>query len=384
MMLMRPRASIVAGRMRRRLLIALGIVSVVFGVAAPSALAGPGFINSIWGPIKFAPGEAGCPGPLRCSAIPVYKELGVEMFQYQLQWNQIAPTPPANPRDPNDPAYQWQPEFQFLVDEAAANGIAVSFLIKGSPPWANGGQSRNHAPSPGAFADFAYAASRRYPSVHHWQIWGEPTRANNWLPQKRKGARKYARMLDAAYGALNQADPANIVIGGMTFFGGFTRPATWIRFLRLPNGKPPHMDWYGHNPFERRLPNIRKKPIGSYRGLSDVDTLWREVKRAYQRRTRSGRLRFVYKRGRPKKLWLSEWSVQTDHDSYVFDYHVSRSRQVTYLNRAFALARRAPYVQGMGWYQLIDYPPAPRNPTWGLMEYDGDRKPVFNAYKALP
>jgi hypothetical protein len=373
---------------RRRLLTALAGLCAGFAIAAPSALAGPGFVNSLWGPIKFAPGSGGCPSPgPRCSAIPTYKELGAEMIQYQVQWNAIAPpTRPANPRDPA--SYAWPSEFQFLVDEAAANGMRVSFLIKGSPPWANGGQSWNHAPNPGDFADFAYAAARRYPSVDHWQIWGEPTRANNFLPQKRRGARTYARILDAAYGALKQAGPENVVIGGMTFHGGLTRPPAWIRYMRLPNGKPPRMNWYGHNPFERRFPNIRKRPIGSFRGLSDIDTLWREVKRAYQRRIRrgprKGQLRFVRKRGRPRKLWLSEWSIQTDHGSYVFDYYVSRSRQVAYLNRAFALARRAPYVKGMGWYQLIDYPPAPNNPTWGLMTYSGERKPAFNAYKALP
>jgi hypothetical protein len=133
------------------------------------------------------------------------------------------------------------------------------------------------------------------------------------------------------------------------------------------------MDWYGHNPFERRFPRIKDRPIGSFRGLNDVDTLWREVKRHY---------RGVAKR--PRKLWLSEWSIQTDHGSYVFPYYVSRREQVKRLRAAFALARKLPYVKGMGWYQLIDYPPGPNNPTWGLMEYDGSRKPVFGAFKRLP
>jgi len=359
--------------MRRRLLIALGTVCVLFALAAPNAIAGPGFIKSIWGPIKFAPGEAGCPpGGLRCSAMPVYDQLGVEMIQYQMQWDQLAPpTKPANPRSPS--AYAWPSEFQFLVSQAAARGIQVSFLIKGSPPWANGGQSWNHAPNPGDYADFAYAAARKYPSVDHWQIWGEPTRQNNFLPQKRKGARKYARILNAAYGALKEAGRENVVIGGMTFHGGFTRPPDWIRWMRLPNGKPPRMDWYGHNPFERRFPNLRKRPIKNFRGLSDIDTLWREIKRHW-RGTRKG----------PRKLWLSEWSIQTDHGSYVFDYYVSRTRQSRYFKKAFSIARRVRYVKGMGWYQLIDYPPGPRNPTWGLMTYSGDRKPVFAAYRALP
>jgi hypothetical protein len=78
----------------RRLFVTLCAFGALMAASVSSAEAGPGFINSLWGPIKFAPGQAGCPGPARCSAIPVYNELGVEMFQYQLQWNELAPTRP--------------------------------------------------------------------------------------------------------------------------------------------------------------------------------------------------------------------------------------------------------------------------------------------------
>ena len=134
------------------------------------------------------------------------------------------------------------------------------------------------APSPTAYADFVYAAAKKFPSVHIWQVWGEPTRENNFMPQGATGAGLYARMLDDAYYALKSISASNIVIGGSTFFGGFTRAPLWIKYLRLPNGRPPHMDWYGHNPFERRFPKIKAKPIKLFRGLSDLDTLWKEVK----------------------------------------------------------------------------------------------------------
>jgi hypothetical protein len=311
---------------------------------------------------------------------------------------------PANPRNPDDPAYRWSSEYDFAVAQAAARGMKVAFLVKGSPPWANGGKPWNFAPSPTAYADFVYAAAKKFPSVHIWQVWGEPTRENNFMPQGATGAGIYAQLLDNSYFVLKSLSASNIVIGGSTFFGGFTRAPLWIKYLRLPNGRPPHMDWYGHNPFEKRFPNIKAKPIKLFRGLSDLDTLWKEVKTHYQRKVRIKKRKecrnkrfakrhqkrcfkrkWIYKTGHPTKLWLSEWSIQTDHSSYVFPYFVSRSDQVRYLNAAFALARRLPYVQGMGWYQLIDYPPtAANNPTWGLMEYDGDRKPVFGAYKSLP
>ena len=360
----------------RRLSLPLGCVLaclLVAAGAAPQRADARKFLNSMWGPIKFAQGSAGCNGPKRCSAFGVYRRLGVEVFQYQMQWSQIAPTRPAHPRNPRDPAYRWPNEFRFAVRAARRRHMRVMFLIKGSPSWANGGRSANWAPKPRAFASFATAAARKYRRVNHWEIWGEPTRANNWRPQRRKGARKYARLLKAAYIALNKVRRRNVVVGGMTFFGGYTRPPDWIRFLRLPSGRPPPMDWWGHNPFEARFPNIRKRPIKDFRGLSDIDTLWREIRRHY---------RGVRKR--PRKLWLSEYTVQSDHGSYVFPYYVSRRKQAKRLRAAYRLARRQRYVKGMGWYQLIDYPPAPSNPTWGLMTYSGERKPAFYAYKRLP
>ena len=54
-------------------------------------------------------------------------------------------------------------------------------------------------------AAFMQAASRRYPSIHYWMIWGEVTRSGNFNPMPPNspvGPQRYAALLDAAYGAL--------------------------------------------------------------------------------------------------------------------------------------------------------------------------------------
>ena len=91
-------------------------------------------------------------------------------------------TRPANPRNPADPAYRWPSGVDFIVNQAAANGIGLAALIQFSPPWANGGQSKFWAPDNRAFADFAFAASRRYPSIRRWIVWGEPMFGLNFQP----------------------------------------------------------------------------------------------------------------------------------------------------------------------------------------------------------
>ena len=51
-----------------------------------------------------------------------------------------------------------------------------------APGWANGGRSPIWAPkNPKDFADFLFAASKRYPTIRRWMIWGEPS-AGRKLP----------------------------------------------------------------------------------------------------------------------------------------------------------------------------------------------------------
>ena len=132
---------------------------------------------------------------------------------------------------------------------------------------------------------FLTAAARRYPAVRHWIIWGEPTKTQNFQPLRTdrdrrltgrglRGPRIYARMLDRAYGALKAVSPANLVIGGNTFTVGTVTPRRWIQALRLPGGRPPRMDLYGHNPFSARRPVLSQRPLGrGYADFGDLDTL---------------------------------------------------------------------------------------------------------------
>lgn len=360
----------------RRSLSALLCALVAVTVSAPPA--GAAALKAIWGPTELAAGNAACPpGGQRCSAFPLYERLGVEVFQYQVHWDEVAPTRPERPGDPDDPAYDWG-SLDRIAAEALEHGIRLALLVQRTPAWANGGRPPIWAPrDPADFADFLYAASRRLPSVRTWMIWGEPARAENFRPMpvnRPQGPRAYARLLDAAYGALKAADRRNLVVGGMTLNGGSVMPTLFARYLKLPNGRPPRMDLWGHNPFDGRFPDLADDPIGRFRGLNDIDTLHREI-RAYYRQGR-----------RPvPRLWLSEWTVISDKPSRIFlGFHVSAREQARWLRAAFAIARRTPYVAGLGWFTLLDEPPAPGSANWGLMRADGTPKPAYGAYRDLP
>ena len=376
-----------------RLIVLLGLAATIVLASAPASQAAE---KSIWGPSTFPVGDVNCPtGPDPCSAVPIYKQVGADNYQFQIPWDTVALSRPANPRDPNDPAYHWPTFADYDVQQAAQYGISLAVLVQGTPPWANGGRSRAWAPTnPQDYADFMFAISKRYPSIHRWMIWGEPSYGINFQPMpahSRVGPRTYAKLLDLAYTTLKQASPGNIVIGGMTLNGaGAVWAPDFIKFLRVGKGKkarPPRMDLWGHNPFEGRFPNIKKKPIGKFRGLNDVDTLYREIQAAYGVKTKGkGKKAQVSKKLKVPRLWLSEWTVLSEASPNLFGgFHVTPQQQAAYITAGYKLVNKLKYVAGLGWYRLEDEADnGHTGAAWGLLTANGARKPSFDAYAAAP
>ncbi len=355
----------------RKTSIILGVVCLLLACALPPT-ASARSVKAIWGPVEMPDGSP---------AFRIYRDLGARVFQVQLEWLDAAPSRPANPTNPDDPAYTWPKQVDAAVRAGRRYGIKVAIMVKGSPRWSNGGRGPQWAPNNSDYARFLTAASRRYPSVNLWMVWGETNRAAVFRPLPANspvGPRRYATLLNAAYRALKRDSRRNIVIGGMTFSFGPVKPRDFVRWMRLANGKRPPLDWYGHNPFSPRFPDLR---LRGYRGspgardMSDIDTFASEVRRAYRRTSRAFR-------HRGPRLWLSEYTISSDRANYAFDFFVSRTQQARFLSAAYRIARQEPYIAGLGWIGLLDDPvTVPRGLTDGLMTYEGQRKPAYFAYK---
>jgi hypothetical protein len=299
------------------------------------------------------------------------------VLELDLDWATTAPTQPADPINPADPAYKWPTELGYAITQAHRYGIALCLLVQRTPAWANGGRDQTWTPSnPNSYGDFLTAASRRYPSIRDWMIWGEPNRDqvsdyNPMPPNSPVGPRSYALLLNSAYHALKSVSRSNIVIGGDTWSFGVVEPADFIKWMRLPNGTPPPLDYYGHNPFSRRFPALGETPY--YPGGRDInDTLALE-----------SQLEGTYHRSVP--LWLSEFTVSSDHNNVAFDFHVSRAAQARWVTAAFKLVDAYDFVAGLGWFNLLDDPPSnPEHLTQGLMTWNAQPKPAFYAYQHAP
>lgn len=356
--------------MRRHVLAVLVVLLVCPG---PADAAENTRKKAIWGPLEFD-GQ---------SQMPVYDKLGVGILQLTVSWRDVAVTRPAAPNDPADPAYRWPAEVDRALELAEPYGIELSILLIGTPAWANGGRDRRWAPDdPADFAAFAAAASRRWPQVRHWMIWGEPTKPSNWQPlvadrgrplrgRGLAAPRRYARLLDRSYAALKRVSRRNLVIGGNTYTVGAVAPLRWLAAMRLPNGRAPRMDLYGHNPFSLRRPRLADPPLG--RGLADfndLDTLGRALDRHITR----GRRRL--------RIFISEYTLPTGHANVEFNFWMSERTQARWLALAMREVRRSRRIYTLGYLGLYDDPRRPdgRQVERGLLRRDGSRKPAFAAF----
>jgi hypothetical protein len=376
-------------RSRRACLLTASLL-ILAAVALPAgATAKPSRKKAIWGPVQVD-GR---------SQFPIYHDLGVGIYQYALAWDGIAPQRPADARDPADPAYAWPAEADLAVSEAERYGMKTMLMLIGTPAWANEAGARDASPHqgrrtippdrPGDYADFAEAVARRYPGVHLWMAWGEPIRNPNFRihrrspektrlgapfgPRQRADARAYAELLDVMYGRLKRVSARNKIIGGNTTTTGDLDPFNWIRNLKLPNGKPPRMDMYGHNPFSTRKPDLAKRQIAQGAAdFCDLDILARWLDRYLARDGRNRRL----------PIFISEYNAPTDKAGFEFNYHVSRAVQARWLRAALRIARGWSRIYTLGWYSLrdVERSDGQRSRT-GLIDLSGARKPAYYTFK---
>lgn len=337
--------------------------------------------KGIWGTLRFPGGK---------SAFPTYRQLGAGIFSVAVDWSAVATRRPSDPGNPGDPAYRWPPDLALKVAGAHANGMNVTIEITKAPGWANGGHSSNWAPrDPRDFANFASATARKYPGVRNWIVWGEPSRRANFMPydpapwsakilsaKQSQGPRRYARIVDATYVALKRINGNNHVIGGSTFSAGDIRPEAWIRNMRLPNGKPPRMDFYSHNPFTRREPDLTDPPFGNgYMDFSDLKRLSAVVNRFLAR-----------PRGKRQiKLYLAEWCISTNRGDWEFFFHVTPETQARWIRSAFRIVNsRNSFIQALVWIHLFDADRkgSAKATRSGLIFKNGARKPGFAAFAA--
>jgi hypothetical protein len=327
--------------MLRRLL-PLTLLALLLAVPA-SAHAAVSAKKGIWGPAEI---DAE-------SQFPLYRQLGAGIYMTKLEWDKVAQFQPDRATDPLDTGYDWPDELDTVLDEAKRNKIKVALTVTGTPEWANGGKQPHVPPRRTKdFADFLTAAARRYPTARLWIIWDSPAEGNTFKPVS---ASRYARLLDAAYGALKKRSKLNLVVGGNSSRYGKVSTQRWINGLKLPNGKRPRLDIYGHDGVSNR--KLTKQ---------DITTLSRQVDAAFG----------------PKRLFLTNYSLPTS-TNWRYPFKVSTANQASWLTAALRLAKRESKIFALAYNGLLDEGARPdgKPVKAGLIDGDGERRKAFNAFK---
>lgn len=304
------------------------------------------------------------------SVFPQLKRLHARFLVLPVRWSEVAQAEPTDARDPSDPAYDWR-ALDLAARRAAAYGIEIVPDVYSTPSWANGGAPGSTPPRRlRDYADFLIAMATRYPLMHRWLIWGEPNRSPQWAPQGKAGAVMYARLLDLAYGAIKSVRRTDLVIGGNTEPTGNnkgfdTSPRDWLAWMKLPNGRRPRLDLYGHTAFTQRPIDLALRPASPYTyDFDDVDTLAAQLDRYY--------------RGRHVQLFLSETGTPTDHPNHDWLYFTTRADQAHRMLQMFEAARAFGRIAAMSNYLLRDEPDG----GWstGLIAANGVHKPAYSVY----
>ncbi|HEX5852430.1 MAG TPA: hypothetical protein VFY36_05005, partial [Solirubrobacteraceae bacterium] len=140
-----------------------------------------------------------------------------------------------------------------------------------------------------------------------------------------------------------------------------------IENMRLPSGRAPRLDMYGHNPFSNRAPNLANPPSReNIIDFSDLARLTRLVERNLG----------TPHNPRPK-LFISEWTVPTKYDQE-FNFWVDPPVQAQWITAGLEIGRWLSSIYAVGWIHLYDEPPLSYG---GLLEVDGAKKPGYLAWK---
>jgi hypothetical protein len=330
------------------------------------------------------------------------EQLHTQEIRVTLYWGGqfgVASRRPLRATNPADPAYDWT-LYDRVVERAAQHGIHVLFSIYGTPLWANGGQTLNHAPTRATdLRNFARAVATHYsgtavgddgktvPAVRDWLAWNEPNNPIFLAPQYTKSGSKwkiasavaYAKICNAIYSGVHATllRSERVACGGTAPRGNnnpsSTRPSVSpLAFLRAVKKAGLHtFDAWAHHPYyagptdqPTTKPVTAKGAPATAVTFGNIGDLIKLVTQLYGN----------------KRIWITEYGYQTNPPDKLLG--VTYAKQAAYLKQAFALAKRNPRIDMMLWFLLQD-DPSPNGWQSGLLTANGAKKPSFAAFMKL-
>lgn len=311
--------------------------------------------------------------------VALLQQTRAKVTRFDVLWSTVAPTQPADPRNPADPAYDWS-RVDAVMTQLAAARIVPIVSVYSTPDWAVVRPTpyefayNPNAPRPAAFRDFMYALARRYsgtfpnpagapatlPRVRHFEIWNEANLRNFFRLGFGSNVGHYKKLVRAAYPAIKQANRRAIVIAGVggprsSQGGGNVGARRWMNSIVLDRSVK--FDAYSQHIYPAAGPRAKVKAFPSWNSVPEI-------------------LQTLNRRKRGMKLYITEAGYTTAKTDFR-NVRVSVPVQNRYLNQIFRLpAVRSNQVAAVVWFNLQD------NVNWpaGLLRADGSRKPSFASF----
>ncbi|MGE3232545.1 MAG: cellulase family glycosylhydrolase [Thermoleophilia bacterium] len=319
--------------------------------------------------------------------IDMVKQTKAKVTRIDILWSLVAPNPPANPTDPNDPAYDWS-RLDAIFTGLAQAGITPIVSTYSTPNWAVAGTNIPHpntaynpnAPKPAAFAAFMQAVATRYsgtfvpkgglaplPRVRHYEIWNEPNLKAFFSVNGRSTPGGYAGLVKAAYPTIKKANRRAIVIAGVggprsSEGNGNVSARRWLN--SLVNNKSVKFDAYSQHIYPSR------GPLFSTKSYDKAFPTWKSLPDIFAT---------LDKKKKGMKLFITEAGYTTASTTFR-KTKVTFAQQKLYLKQIFGLKEvKGPRVAAVVWFNLQD------NLNWpgGLLTEAGVKKPSYNAFVAV-
>lgn len=268
--------------------------------------------------------------------------------------------------------YDWS-RIDRVVRAAKARHIKILPILAYTPAWARrvGCNTSKCAPfDVSDFAEFVTVAVERYSSqgIHVWEIWNEPNLTSFWKPYP--SVKNYAALLRASHTAIRTIDPtATIITGGLGPTQTGSEGIAPIDFLSslYDEGASNTFDAVGFHPYSYPAYPSQYTEGNAWTQLASTSPSLRSV--------------MVANDDEGKQIWLTEYGVPTSGPG-----GMSEAAQAVMLTDSLTLWKHGTSFAGpFFWYSYKDLGTSQHTNEnfFGILRYDGSKKPVYESMKTL-
>lgn len=248
------------------------------------------------------------------------------------------------------------------------HGLKPVGFLAGSAPFATSAPPGDEHPDqyppkdPQLYVDSLLAFIERYPDFRAWQIWNEPNIYPYWRPKE--DAKAYARLLFASTEAIKARYPdMPVLTAGMAYFSQmpYTNNELMLKLL-LDEGLAKRDLIVAYHPYT-------EEPEGDDVAARDFLARVKFVNHAL-------RMHSI------KQIWATEWGWSSYDGPKEMQAIIGIDGQADYTLRRLALMSAMDFDRTF-LFNLSDLPTlvGPRDQKYGLIDLDGNPKPVFAALK---